>query len=323
MERLPAIVHLDDFRRSIVDGDAQLSDMTQRLLLDTLNIAGQQAFEFLARTRPDQPEFEAWIVETAGLPDPDLVSRYNAKMGQGTATAREQSRLAEIEAMDDVLSPAQLSAWEREGFLVVPDAISNKEAGEVAELLWQSIAAEPDDVETWYDADIEGIMIPLFQHASLQYARRSPRIHRAFAQLWGTADLWVTIDRLGFNPPERADYPFSGSGLHWDVSLAQPIPFATQAVLYVTDTSTDQGAFRCVPGFHRHISEWLDSLGGAHPREVDLASEAQTVPGNAGDLVIWRQDLPHGASPNRAGRPRLVQYINYYAPTLETRSEWV
>jgi len=35
-----------------------------------------------------------------------------------------------------------------------------------------------------------------------------------------------------------------------------------------------------------------------------------TIPADAGDLVIWRQRLPDGASPDTADRPRLAQCVN-------------
>jgi len=319
---LPPVSGLDAFRRSIVDGGATIPEITQRLLLDTLGIGGQQAYEFLARVRPDQPTFEAWIVEVAGQPDPVLLSRYNSRMGQEQPSPEAVSFLAEIDAMEDVLSSEQLSQWAEDGYVVMPGALDRDECGEVADLLWNSIGARPDNPDSWHKTEIEGIMVPVFQQDAMEHARRSKRIHKAFAQLWGTADLWMTIDRLGFNPPERPGYSFNGTGLHWDVSLVQPIPFATQAVLYLSDTAEDQGAFRCVPGFHHRIGNWLDGLGDTPPREVDLSIDARTVPGSGGDLVIWRQDLPHGASPNRAANPRLAQYLNYYSPDLQIGSDW-
>ncbi|WP_260580706.1 phytanoyl-CoA dioxygenase family protein [Sphingopyxis sp. PET50] len=189
----------------------------------------------------------------------------------------------------------------------------------VKALLWRVIDGSPGDPESWYGAQTNGIMVPHFQHPALEAARRSPRVHKAFAQLWGSENLWVTIDRMGFNPPERPGHLFSGSDIHWDASLVQPIPFATQAVLYLSDTAEDQGAFRCVPGFHKRIDGWLAGLDGANPREADLSAEVKHVAGKAGDLIIWRQDLPHAASPNRSGQPRLAQYLTYYSPDLVIR----
>jgi ectoine hydroxylase-related dioxygenase (phytanoyl-CoA dioxygenase family) len=119
------------------------------------------------------------------------------------------------------------------------------------------------------------------------------------------------VDQAGFNPPEKPGWKFPGPNLHWDVSLSQPIPFGTQGILYLTDTPGNQGAFTCVPGFHRGLESWLQSLPeGADPRQEDLAALAVPIAGRAGDLVIWHHALPHGSSANCGTQPRVVQYIN-------------
>jgi ectoine hydroxylase-related dioxygenase (phytanoyl-CoA dioxygenase family) len=155
--------------------------------------------------------------------------------------------------------------------------------------------------------------------------RNSPRIHKAFAQLWGTADLWVTTDRVGFNAPEREGFMFPGPHLHWDVSVKTPIPLGTGGILYLTDTPPEQGAFTVVPGFQRWGEAWLNALPrGADPRRQDLyALGPRAIGGRAGDLVIWHQALPHGASPNRGTRPRMVQYVNMFPTRVEEHEEWI
>jgi len=154
--------------------------------------------------------------------------------------------------------------------------------------------------------------------------RRSVRIAKGFAELYGHADLIVSTDRLSFNPPERGTYRFPGPHLHWDGSLAPPIPFETQAILYLTDTDADQGALQIVPGFHHELAAgWIESLGGGDPRAVDLSARAVTVAGAAGDLLIWRHEIPHGASPNRSDRPRLAQYVNHYPMRWPDARAWL
>ena len=103
------------------------------------------------------------------------------------------------------------------------------------------------------------------------------------------------------NPPERDGWKISWPNLHWDTSLALPIPFGVQGILYLTDTAANQGAFTCVPGFHRRIEAWLKSLpAGSDPQE-DLAALARFLSrARAETLIIWHQALPHGSSPNRA-----------------------
>ena len=177
---------------------------------------------------------------------------------------------------------------------------------------------------SWYGPRTNGIMIQHFQHPAQEVVRRSARVHKAFAQLWGTSDLWSSTDRMSFSTsPRNPRQEFPGPHLHWDISIAQPIPFCTAGILYMTDTAADQGALQLVPGFHHRIAAWLDGLGeDVDPRRVDLSGEAITVPAGAGDLVLWRLDLPHGASPNRAGRPRMALYANMYSPAWVEHPEW-
>lgn len=163
--------------------------------------------------------------------------------------------------------------------------------------------------------------MPLYHAPELEAARCSLRVRKTFAQLWGTADLWLTIDQTSFNAPQREGVGSRGFPLHWDTSLAPPIPFGTQAILYLTDTAADQGALRLVPGFHRRIESWLAALGDADPREIDLNAEAITVPAQAGDLIIWHHALPYNASPNLATKPRLALYLNMYAAQEDLR-DW-
>jgi hypothetical protein len=297
--------------------------MADRILLDALGLGIEQTLPRLMRDRPDYPAFEAWVLETVGVPDADLVARYNAWVDGAPTPEATMRRLAAIDAMAPVLDADDLAHWEAHGYVVLRGAINRSAAAELEALLWRVVGARPDDPHSWYGARTNGIMIQHFQHPAQEAVRRSARVHKAFAQLWGTSDLWSSTDRMSFNPPERPDRKFPGPHLHWDVSIAQPMAFGTQGILYMTDTAADQGALQLVPGFHHRIGAWLDGLGEGDPRQVDLGDQAITVPAEAGDLVIWRYDLPHGASPNRSDRPRMAQYVNLYSPAWEENPVWL
>jgi len=318
----PEIACLEEFHAAQVGGGLPLSEMIGKLLLDTLGLGNQEVYRFFQRGAPSFEAFCEWILATAGPPDPALLARYHAWLYDLPVEGDASAALLNIAAMPPVLDEAALQFWDEHGYVVVPGAISDEEVAALRQLVWDTLGAAPDDPESWYASEIDGIMIPVYRHPAIEAARKAARVRKAFAQLWGSENLWCTIDRLGFNPPETPERPFAGSDLHWDVSLARPIPFGTQGVLYLTDTHEDQGAFRCVPGFHKRIDAWLDAIGPGDPRAVDLSAKEKRVAARAGDLIIWRQDLPHGASPNRSDRPRLVQYLNYYSPDMPIRSRW-
>lgn len=295
-----------------------------RLLLDTLGLGLEQTMTHLGGERPDWDAFTAWVEATAGPPDPGRVARWHAWVDGAPPPRGEVERQAAVMAAEPVLDPDDLAVWDRDGVVVLEGAITRAEAGAIADHLWTTIAADPDDPSTWSRHRAGGIMIGHYQHPAMDVPRRSARIATAFAQLYGHADLIASTDRLSFNPPVGDGFAFPGPHLHWDTSLAPPIPFETGGILYLTDTTADQGALQVVPAFHRRLaSGWLEAQGGTDPRAVDLSAEAVTVPAAAGDLVIWRQEIPHGASANTTDRPRLAQYVNHHPMRWPDAGPWI
>lgn len=294
----------------------------EALLLDALGLGLEQTMQYLAQNRPDFAAFTDWITATAGLPDSVTIARYAATLSGVPLPRSVAERLAAVDAMPPVLSDTELEAWDRDGYVVLGQAITPDQVAAAAALLWEITGARPDDPASWYGERTNGLMVQRFQHQALEAARRSPRVHKAFAQLWGTSDLWPRVDRMSFNAPVHAGHEFRAPRLHWDASLVPPIPFATQGILYLADTAEDQGALELVPGFHHRIEAWLAELGDSDPRSADLSAEAIRIGARAGDLIIWRQDLPHGATPNLAGKPRLAQYVNFYSPRMGIQPVW-
>jgi hypothetical protein len=293
-------------------------------MLDTLGLGLEQVTSHFNRHRPDWDAFVAWAEATAGPASAAAIERYEAWYDGAPTPAAERARQAALVSAPPVFSDVELAAWARDGVIVLRHAITPDEAAATAACLWHAKRATPDDPASWYAREDNGIMVQLFQHPAMDVPRRSARIARGFAQLYGHADLLASIDRLSFNPPVTAHYAFPGPHLHWDTNLAPPIPFEMQAMLYLTDTSADQGALRVVPGFHHRLAAgWLDALESRDPRAIDFAQDAVAIAGNAGDLVIWRQELPHGASANTAAKPRMAQYVTFYPMRWPDTRAWI
>jgi Phytanoyl-CoA dioxygenase (PhyH) len=293
---------------------APTSEIADKILLNGLQLGLEEATAYLTHNAPTLEQFESWILAiNGGQLDPALVTRLNAAINgtldPGTPT-------------DVALTPEDLDHWDRHGYVVLHDAVTPAQSQAAAQAIYGFMGVNPADPETWYNNPRgHSIWVPLLRHPAFRANRESPRIHAAFAQLWGRTDLWPTIDQGGFNPPARPGWSFPGPHLHWDVSIAPPVLFGTQGILYLTDTAADQGAFTCVPGFHRCLAKWLDDLPpDADPRDQKLP--AVPIAGCAGDLIIWHQALPHGSSPNRSPRPRVAQYINLLPSRWEVNPVW-
>jgi ectoine hydroxylase-related dioxygenase (phytanoyl-CoA dioxygenase family) len=290
-------------------------------VLSLLGIGLLPAFSFLHQEQPDFEGFEKWVAAHHGGALPEEIKE------QCNALFKKQAVVVSSNIKEDVLTSADLAFWEAHGYVIVRNAISKEDCAASRQAIWNFLGMDENEPESWYrttDA-LQGIMVQLYRHPALDKNRASLRIKRAFEQLWGHSNLVATADKTGFNPPETDIYKFRGSGLHWDVSLAQPIPFGVQGILYLTDTVAEQGALTVVPGFHRTISDWLLQLpAGTNPRNEDLSKfNPLAIAANAGDFIIWHHSLPHGSSPNRASTPRIVQYLYWQPPNYEVQGEWV
>ncbi|MCC2547548.1 phytanoyl-CoA dioxygenase family protein [Hymenobacter sp. BT175] len=296
-----------------------------KLVLNGLGLPLQETLRHLMMVAPDFDAFESWVLsKNNGRIAPHQIERLNSLLAGQPYPEATLAYLRDLEAAEDVLGPEDLRCWDENGYVIVREAVSRQQAQATETAVWEALGMSPDNPASWYEKPIgQGIMMDFYHHPTLLANRRSPRIQKAFAQLWRTADLWATTDRTSFNPPETAGYCFQGPHLHWDMSLQPPFHFGTQGLLYLCDTTAEQGAFCCVPGFHRRLATWLESLpAGTNPREVDLSGQAVPIAARAGDFVIWHQFLPHGSSPNRGSYPRIGQYLNMYPVEFKETIEW-
>ena len=244
-----------------------------------------------------------------------------------------------------VLSAADRAHMRERGYVVVKRAVPRAAAAAVVDDIWAHMGMDRARPDGWYaDPHGDGLKQDGFMrqaHTPAMWATRTaPRIYRAFAQLWGTAALWVDIDRCILKPPLRPDRPGWGERrqqplekwgsleqqrrglLHWDVDVAnQPVPFQMyQSCLFLEDTAADQGTFQCVPGAHRWYAAWHAEqrakgleVHNSPPHEPRF--EPTRIAGECGDCLIWDSFLPHGNCLNTSSRPRLAQFISMWPAT--------
>jgi hypothetical protein len=294
----------------------------ENTLLSGLGLNLLETSRFLHGTdRPGFGAFEDWILElNGGAIEKDRLTRLQeALVGKGVGSTAG--------CLDEVpgLTAEELAHWDQYGYLVVHDVVDAGNRDAAATAIYEFLEADAGDADTWYGSKYgKTIWVPLLRHAAFLANRRSPRLVKAFAQLWGREDLWSTVDQGGFNPPERDGWRFPGPNVHWDMTLSKPHCFGVQGILYLTDTPAEQGAFCCIPGFHRVLEEWLRELPpGENPRKAVTQHRGYTpIAGNAGDLVIWHQFLPHGSCPNRGARPRVAQYITLRPTRWAYTPDW-
>lgn len=217
-----------------------------------------------------------------------------------------------------LFTKAHREQLQRDGFTRVAGVIPTESTNNLLSALKEVSSIDYADPATWYllPESYPGI-IPSHHHQCQWDIRQHPRLHRVFSELWGTRDLWVTMDRIGFVPPLRPT-DIDGCSLHWDMDpRGEPI---YQAIVYLTEVGPERAPFSVAPRVFQHLQEWLARM----PEKLDFTcadfSSEERIPvlGQAGDLIIWNSKLPHGPGVNRDSSPRVMQAVTMFPPSKAT-----
>lgn len=278
-----------------------------------LNFYGLGKFEtyfFLYADCKDFQHFKDWVV---GLKGQEFVIEADQKFKawQNNKTIEPEKS----EAFPKVLSKEQIQFWEENGYLKISKVVEDERCDEVAGQIRRHLNVDLNHPATWYmeHPNWQGIMVQLYQNEALEKVRNQENIRQIFADLYQTNELVPNIEKLGYNPPESEVWSFQQGKLHWDINLDIPVEFEVQGILYLNDVSENGGPIQFVPGFHHRFDEWItqfSSLERAHT-SMRLTEVPTKIPGEKGDLILWRNTIPHAASSNNSALPRFVQYLSF------------
>ena len=196
-----------------------------------------------------------------------------------------------------------------QGYLVIPEVIPEDLCRRVVDAILAFTGVRPDEPSSWQTARFAGLgIVPLHHHQALWDVRQHLRLYEAFRDLYQTQALWVTMDRVGYKPPDTSA---KRAPVHWDCDAWSFEGLGIQGLVYLTDTSVDQGAFCCVPSIYRDLRSWLDAHESDDDRRHPLVDEADIVPvaGGTGSLVVFHRLMPHTNGCNTSARPRFAQYV--------------
>jgi ectoine hydroxylase-related dioxygenase (phytanoyl-CoA dioxygenase family) len=222
-----------------------------------------------------------------------------------------------------LLTNEQWDFWTTNGYIVIKRAIPIENAERLAKFIWEFEEKDPNDSSTWYappraEMQMKELtnsgMVELYNHQYQWDNRQMQKVYDAFADVWGTDKLWVTIDRANLNFPVRPDHEFKGF-IHWDYD-PETKPQNVQGVLALVDTTDENmGGFQCIPELFRTYDTWkLTQPEDRHrfqPDTIAFKDQFVKVKMEAGDLLIFNSLLPHGIRPNLTeDKVRIAQYIS-------------
>ena len=214
-----------------------------------------------------------------------------------------------------MLTDEQRARYERDGFLVL--------RGHLAPALVQRLATWAEELRAAPDAP--GGVRKYGDDAArdrgesllsrVEYVRP---FHPELRDLFACRDLCEPVDRLFGEPAvlfkDKLNYKLpgtSGFALHQDVQAgwrAYARDFIT-VMIAIDPMTPENGCLELVAGAHREglIGAQWQPLTAAELRERPTAP----VPADAGDVVLFSGQTPHGSAANRTARARRALFLTY------------
>lgn len=161
--------------------------------------------------------------------------------------------------------------------------------------------------------------LDIYHDNSLCQIRQSPKIHAAYALIWGQVELWTSFDRFGVKTNQGESS--IGLGLHVDQNVTVHPGFTTlQGVLALSDSRNENGTFLAVPRSNACFEQYTEFVKPGYKGEFvnlpetstlwsKLKSLEQPIALKSGDLVIWDSRLTHANTSNVSATPRVVCYV--------------
>lgn len=232
-----------------------------------------------------------------------------------------------------MLTPQQLAAFDRNGFLNGGPILSESEVEELRSELDRILAIKPDgfkpgdpkpvlfrnlsgkpDAVVWQIVNIWEAS-PAFER--LLY---HPFVTRAISQMCRSADIRVWHDQIQYKP--------SGTGgvnmWHQDAPYWPIIKPETPVSAWIPldDVDADNGCMSMVPGSHKWGNEiaYLNALkdfkavgqGYTPPKDAEINRfEVRLWPVKKGEVSFHHSMTWHGSHENKSGRPRRAIAIHY------------
>jgi hypothetical protein len=198
------------------------------------------------------------------------------------------------------------------GFVVIRGVASADQVCAAKDLLWDAICDRfghtvRDDPNTWnFPLNEAGIVPWLAQSAGAWAVRGWPGVKQAFARIWETEDLIVSMDCVLLWRPWWIDSKWrpSTEGLHLDQNPFNKVTLeCIQGMVPLLPVCDASGGLRVVPDSHLDDAKAEFKLTHLHMRssgdwcpcdDDDLKQKAILLHAAPGDLVLWDARTVHG-----------------------------
>ena len=224
-----------------------------------------------------------------------------------------------------MLNDAQRAAYERDGFIVVPEVFSPAEIDELRRVTDEfvrnaaSVAANDEiyDLEDSHSAReprVRRLKAPHLIHPAYFRASRNDKVVAILKDLWGSVRFdtgKLNMKSAGFGAPvewhqDWAFYPHTNDDL-------------AAVGIMLDDVDSENGPMLVVPGSHKgpiwdHHGPNRRFCGAIDPARCDIdLSRAVPCLGKAGSVTVHHVRAMHGSATNFSGRERRFLLFQYRA----------
>jgi len=225
-----------------------------------------------------------------------------------------------------MLNPGQISAFERDGFVIVRGLFSNNEVVTLREhfMHLRAEGPKPDDViadSAQTDDPLVKFPRMIHMHRWDDITRRwliDPRIGECLHDLWGEEALAVQ-SMLYFKPPGAR-----GQAMHQDQYYLLVKPGTCMAAWMPLDRcDVENGCMRLIPGSHK----WPLLCAAKADSKLSFSGTAVPIPENqpvvdavmeAGDVLFFTGYVVHGSLPNLTTDRFRRALIGHFVPSSTT-----
>ncbi len=221
------------------------------------------------------------------------------------------------------------AALERDGVCVLRDKIPTDLIGRLEEVGRRLLDAMPADERA--KTRSQGSLIHVAEDPAFADLIASPIVLDALRDL-SLDDACFSSGYLISKPPHGPPLFWHQDWWGWDdaSSYASDI-HQVFVMVYLTDTSVENGCLRVIPGSHRHRHPLHDLVANAHTPEMAEVSDPDhvayrsapdevPVPVRRGDVVIGDARVLHSAYANRTDDERLLITL-WYHPAFQRQPE--
>lgn len=198
------------------------------------------------------------------------------------------------------------------GFVVLKEVADADQVNEAKSLLWDAISERHEQVnkqdpDTWnFRCNAPGIIPWLAQSAGAWAVRGWPGVKNAFAQIWQTEELIVSMDCVILWRPWwlNSDWKPQTEGLHIDQNpFRKPGLECVQGMVPLIHVDEHSGGLQVVPDSHLDAAK--EAFKRTHPHmrssgdwcpcdDHDLQQQAVLLLADPGDLILWDSRTIHG-----------------------------